>query len=693
MPVARKKLSGPCLILFCAMAFIAGPLLCPTPAVSLPPDYGDTISDARLAAEETIEKTGASSISLALIEGDRLVWAGQFGLADKTAKAAPTRETMYAIGSTSKMIATIAVMKLVDQGKVRLDEPVITYIRSFRMVSPEYKKITVGMLLNHSSGFPGTDWRNGFTTSPLRHRYSAQVLETLAYERLKHPPGYLSVYCNDGFTVAEQLVEAVTGKDYARFVEEEVLAPLQMHNSRYALDRVPEGSFARRYDKDGKELPFLFINVLGSGGLYSTPSDMARLAGMFIGRGKLGSVRILSEDSVARMAEDQTLKSFNPVKSDMVSYGLGWDTVRQPGLGAVGVTAWQKGGAIPYTKSILTIAPDEKLAVFVVGASGNFGSDHAVVLAERVMLDALKEKGRIASLPAKLSAKTLPVKPVSVVQLKHVSGYYANSAGLMRVRRGPGHTLDISQYDAGTRTWKTWQAGLRMRAGNRFSRAEEPLKSFWFVAGDGRYYLVSRSVAGYGHYQDNEIIAQKVSEQRPVPTVWKARLDREWLLANDNPASEGWLEPSTGLLRIANLLLYGGAQAVDPFLSSTRAGMRLVIPQIKGRDLNDVVIEKRGGQEWLRIGSFLFRPRDGAGILKAGRNSIVVASDSTAEWRFVDLSGGSTLLGINPDTPDGTWRIYDGSLKHVETGKGKKDVTLPGGKYYLVFHHNALVTY
>jgi CubicO group peptidase (beta-lactamase class C family) len=690
---ARKKVRGPCLFLFCIMAVFAGALFWPIPAVSLPSDYSDTISDASSAAQEAIEKTGASSISLALIEGDRLVWAGQFGLADKTARAPATKETMYAIGSTSKMIATIAVMKLVDQGRIVLDEPVVTYLRSFRMGSPEYKKITVRMLLNHSSGFPGTDWRNGFTTSPLKHSYSLQVLDTLAYQRLKHPPGYLSVYCNDGFTVVEQLIPAVTGKSYARFVQDEILTPLQMHNSRYALESIPEGSFARRYDKDGGELPFLFINVLASGGLYSTPADMARLAGMFIGKGKLGSVRILSENSVAQMAADQTLASFNPVKSDMVSYGLGWDTVRQPGLRAVGVTAWQKGGAIPYTKSMLTVAPDEKIAVFVVGASGNFGSDHAIVLAERILLNALKEKGKIESVPVKLTGKPLPAKAVPAVQLKFLSGYYANSDTLMRVHRGPGNTLNISRYDAETNKWNAWQTGLKMRTGDRFSRTEEPLQSFTFVTGDGRQYLVSRSPAGYGHYQDNQVVAQKVSAPKPLPTAWKKRLNREWLLSNDHPGSDAWLSPSTGLLSIANILLYGGVQVVDPFLSASRAGMMLVIPQLKGRDLNDVVIEGRRGEEWLRLGSFLLRPRDRVGKLSAGKNGIAVAGDGIAEWRFIDISDGPKRLGIAPDLPDGLWRVYDGSLKHIEAGKGKKDINLPGGTYYLLFHDNASVTY
>lgn len=682
-----------CLFRFLFLAMISGPLFFPPSSFSSPLDYTATVTDARSAAQETMKKTGASSVSLALVDGGKLVWAEAFGLADRASKTAATTDTMYAIGSTSKMFAAIAVMKLVDRGRVALDEPVVTYLKTFRMVSPEYKKITVRMLINHSSGFPGTDWRNGFTTSPIKHGYSAQVLETLAHQRLKHPPGYLSVYCNDGFTLVEQLIPAVTGKSYAQFVRDEILVPLGMHNSRYMVDRIPGGSFAKRYDTKGAELPFQYINILASGGLYSTPSDIARLAGALIGKGLTGSVRILSERSVAEMAADQTLKSFNPVKSDMVSYGLGWDTVRQPGLGAVGVTAWQKGGSIPYTKSIFTVAPDERMAVFVVGASGNFSSDDAIVLAERVLLNALKEKGRISSIPARLTGKPLPEKAVPEAQLESSTGYYANSDSLMSVSRGPGNTLNISRYDAEKNEWNEWQTGLKMRTDGHFSRTEEPLRSFAFSSGDGRHYLVSRSVGGYGHYQDNEVMAQKVAAPGPLPASWKKRLTREWLLSNENPGSDAWLDPLNKLWSLGNMLFSGDGQVVDPFLSGSRAGMILVIPQIKGRDLNDVIIEDRGGEEWIRWSSFLFRPRETVAKLKAGNNTVVPGREGFAEWRFVDAADGPKTVSIAPDVPDGRWRIYDGSLKHIETGKGKKDFRLTGGKYYLLFHDSARVTY
>jgi hypothetical protein len=274
---------------------------------------------------------------------------------------------------------------------------------------------------------------------------------------------------------------------------------------------------------------------------------MARFAMMLIGKGRLGDAPHPVGKAVAEMARDQTLTSFNPVKSNMVSYGLGWDTVRQPGLGAVGVTAWQKGGAIPFMKALFTVVPKERLAAFVVGASGNFGSDDTIVLMERLLLNALVEKGRIPSVPSPLKAKALPEKTVSPAELRSFTGCYGRSDSLLRVGRGRGQSLNIYRYDPEKKRWGAWQKGLTMRSDGYFASKVDPLQAFAFRTADGRQYLVSRSVAGYGHYQDNEVIGQKVTVTAALPASWKKRLARHWLMVNDNPTSDAWEAPAPTL--------------------------------------------------------------------------------------------------------------------------------------------------
>lgn len=676
----------------CKIIFILSLAGCCGSSSSTP--YYATIAEGRAAAMEALEKTGASSISLAFIDGQKLVWAETFGFADKQSKAVPTTDTMYCIGSTSKIIAAIAVMILVDQKRVSIDAPLKDYLPSFSMLSPEYTQITVRMLLNHASGFPGTDERNAETTSPLPFSFSAQVLETVQTQRLKHSPGYMSVYCNDGFTIVEQLVLAVTGRSYAQFVRDEILVPLGMTRSQYPLDYFPEGSFAKRYDREGRLLPQLFLNTFGSGGLYSSPTDMAKITMMLMGGGKLGNVRILSEGSVAAMGVDQTLAGFNPVKANEYRYGLGWDTVRQPGLDAVGVIGWQKGGDVPLFGAVMTIAPAEGLAAVILGASGSFGSGSAIKIAERILLRALAEKGRISLFPAPLNLASRPEKTPTEAFLDSVCGYYASQNTFLRVQR-QSNSLHIATYDAGRDQWQDWLTALKQRDDDWFADDQNPSRSVSFKTAEGRRYLVVRSVKGYGHYQDDLMYGQQVAAVAGLPGSWGGRLVKRWLLTNEHPDFlDKWAAPRMQLRAVDHLLLAdtGGLQVVDPFLSDSRAGMMLLIPQVNGRDLNDVVIETRNGEEWIRFGSYLYRPGETVSEMGDGNHAVTIGAEGLVEWRLLDAVGVTKTVTINPATVGGRWKIYNDDFQQVQMGEGNGSVTLANGRYFFLFHHTVQVT-
>ena len=280
----------------------------PRPAAATT-SFRATIKDGRAAAQALLAQSGAASFSLALVSGERVVWQETFGDADKATSTPPTADTMYGIGSVSKMLATVAAMTLVDQGKVELDAPFARYVPAFTMLAPAYRQITVRMLLDHSSGFPGSTYSD-LVTATYFPGYLQQVLDTLAIERLKTTPGYMSVYCNDGFTMIEALVFAVTGKTYAQYVQDEIFTPLGMDHSAYPLEPFPDGSYAKAYTGDVAN-PREVLNMLASGGLYSTPSDMSRLARMLMNGGAYGDTRVLTAASVAEMGTDQTLLSFN----------------------------------------------------------------------------------------------------------------------------------------------------------------------------------------------------------------------------------------------------------------------------------------------------------------------------------------------------------------------------------------------
>ena len=329
------------------------------------PSYEAAAEEARTAAGEVLGQGQVTSLVIALTDAQGLVWVKGFGLADRSTAAAPTGDTLYGIGSGSKMYAAVAVMQLVERGQVDLDAPFHQYVPQFTMFSPESMDVTVRMLLDHSSGLPGTDFRNVYSTVPGAD-YHTQLLDTVSHQRLKARPGYMSVYCNDGFTLVESLVKAVTGLDYPAYVAQNILAPLGMTRSQYGNVLLPEGTAAKAYGADGAVRPQEYSLLFATGGLFSTANEHAAFARALLNGGAGDHARILTPASVSAMGTDQTVGTFRLVDEASFAYGLGWDSVRQPGLAAVGVRAWSKGGDTINYHSETLVAPDQGLAVVVL---------------------------------------------------------------------------------------------------------------------------------------------------------------------------------------------------------------------------------------------------------------------------------------------------------------------------------------
>lgn len=193
----------------------AGLLVAGLPACSDSEDAGirftDTITYGRQAIQRhMIEAPDSPAVSVALLWKEQIVWQEAFGLASVTDKEPATAHTRFNIGSVSKVFAGLTGVILRDQGVLDLDAPVAQYLPEFTMLSPEFAQITSRHLLSHSSGLPGTNVRRVFSFAPMPG-YAQDTQAGLAHFHLKHRPGEMAVYCNDGFTLFELVVLAVSG--------------------------------------------------------------------------------------------------------------------------------------------------------------------------------------------------------------------------------------------------------------------------------------------------------------------------------------------------------------------------------------------------------------------------------------------------------------------------------------------------
>ncbi|MCR2763787.1 beta-lactamase family protein [Microbacterium sp. zg.B48] len=639
-------------------------------------DFSRTASIASQDAEALLAAHDGTSLSLALVAGDELAWSATFGAVD-TRGTAPTAETLYGIGSVSKIVTTVAVMQLVDAGKVDLDAAVADYITDFRMEDPGYTRVTVRMLLNHSAGFPGTDYANGFTSAPFAD-YAEQMLAQLARSRLKSMPGSVAVYCNDCFTMAGLLVERVSGIPFTEYVQARVFEPLGMTASMYPTDPLEPGGFAPVI-VDGEAQPPEYLNLYASGALFSTPHELARLAAVLLGDGTWRGRQVISPASIQQMGLDHMSGTLDPIASTAFRYGLGWDTVADPGLEAVGARGWGKGGDTVDYHAAFLLAPDSDVAVIITAAGRQVGSGMLSTLAQTVLRSAISEIHGAVLPPGASVEHDPPEARPTTGQLAAMVGSYAGSM-LVRVAATPEDSLAVDAYAGGKWVPPDFYT---LRSDGLFWSTTEPSRSLQTRSAWGRTYLVLQLAEPQGTFLETTILGEKVSPHDALRATWKERAERSWVIVNERSDSLLWngnptltmADPDgTGYLWVTHAQ---GSTPVDPRDSDDLASMFVQLPGVNGRDMNDLRMLLREGEEWVQFGSATYRPVESIPPLEEGVVRISIGVDSAAQWRSVPAE---TRLS---STGDGSWRAYtaDGDPIDVATGWG----VLPAGSLVAVF--------
>ena len=577
-------------------------------SVAQPPLPTSTYSEsAQWMREAILDAIGKSdsAVSVALFAEDSVVWSEAFGYANRETGLRTTVDMRMNIGSVSKTIAALAVMILRDRGKLDLDQPVVELNRNFSMRSPEYARVTVRHLLNHSSGFLGTNYRNLINFVPTWN-YWQDTVDVLAQSRLKHEPGDLSVYCNDGFTVLEWLVGSLTSRSYSAFVDAELLKPLGMTSTEFPLQFSPEGTFVHPV-YHGQTLPQEFVAAHASGGILSTPADMMKLARLILDRGVFEGRRIVSEGALQDMGVNQAAYTrINPVATSW-RWGLGWDCVAQPGLAAAGLLGWKKGGDTAFFHSDFIVLPHARMAAMMTNDSQFSGN--RLALLEGMLLRAAKERGLISALPPAMAPVVPPVE-VPAPGVSAVTGIYAKEGPPIRVQAESDGTLSLSFWNA--KGWATSEQGLRLRTDGWWWADGVTNRSYSFRTVAGHLYLTGRVLAGSRLYWDEGPMAQWLPEARaPLSAAWRSRLNSRWKGENDDPDSyEGKLEPRTGVIgelaERPGYVMWDNAQLLR-VINDDEAGATVEIPALAGRDLVELRMVKEGIEEKLHVGALQFR--------------------------------------------------------------------------------------
>ena len=280
----------------------------------------------------------AGAVAVVILR-DKVVAFPVAGYADVATKKPMTRDTVFWIASTSKPIQVTALMMLVDDGKVRLDDPVRKHLPAFDA------RITVRMLLNHTSGLDP----NYSRSTPVDGMRLVEYVDELATRPLRHEPGTSFYYSDAGVGVASRIVEVVSGKPFEQFLDERLLSPLGMKDTTFiptaaqverlaSADWVPPETGkltavpdALAQPRPRAQLADRSLRHAPLGGLFSTAPDLTQFARLFLNEGVVDGKRYLSAAAVAEMTKNQIPPAAAssvpqpPTPRDLpVTYGLGW---------------------------------------------------------------------------------------------------------------------------------------------------------------------------------------------------------------------------------------------------------------------------------------------------------------------------------------------------------------------------------
>ncbi|SFB74938.1 CubicO group peptidase, beta-lactamase class C family [Halobiforma haloterrestris] len=339
---------------------------------------------------ERLRADGIPGLSLAITDGDGTIYARGYGSRDLASNAPATPETVYGVGSVSKSVAALAVARLVGEGTLAYDDRIVDHLE---VDVPE--DIRLHHLLSHTSGYPSLavsealiarQLEVGEAGVPLGSREDFHAHMEGARDEIAGDPGERWLYCNSGYTLIGEAIEAVTGRSFTEYVADEILAPLGMDRSTYDgevfesfEDRMtpyfPEDP-DRDGDADGNDseggtadlepapLPIREQSA-AAGGLLAPVTDLANYLRLHLNGG------VAADGAERRLVAAEPLERCYDAHAETPSgpYGYGWRTREVRGRELIG-----HGGSIAVSTAYVGFSPAEDVGIaLLANAAPGYG--------------------------------------------------------------------------------------------------------------------------------------------------------------------------------------------------------------------------------------------------------------------------------------------------------------------------------
>lgn len=351
-----------------ALSFASGPV---APVLSQPaPSPGP--AELQAIVQRIFDSWAPPGLAVAVVRNDSLLWARGFGVQEVGRPDPVDEHTLFAVGSTSKAFTTTALAMLVEEGKLRWDDPAALHLPGFQLFDPWVtREVTVGDLVTHRVGLARGD-RLWYGTEYTRE----EILHRVRYQEPSWSFRSTFGYQNVAYLAAGEIVPRLTGVSWDKFVTECILRPLGMTRSTTTVRHLAgRDNVARPHvlKEAGYEVvPYRNIdNIAPAGSINSSVEEMSRWLRVHLNSGEYGGQRILTEES---MEEMHTPWMVLPTEGGLATsyevdhflfYGLGWFLQDFRGQKVI-----QHGGGIDGMTTFLAMIPDRKLGVVAVTNGG-----------------------------------------------------------------------------------------------------------------------------------------------------------------------------------------------------------------------------------------------------------------------------------------------------------------------------------
>jgi CubicO group peptidase (beta-lactamase class C family) len=400
----RSKVLSALLVGALPLAALAQTMPAPVPVAAPAPTTAakeaEALAEALRLSEAWLEAWRAyrniPALSAAVVRGQDTVWARGLGTVDRARKVPATPDTIYSICSISKLFTAVAVMQQWEEGKVRLDEPLTTYLPWARLAEDPRDSVPVTLrgVLTHSAGLPRESDHPYWTGPDFPFPKQADIRATIGRQSPLYPASRTFQYSNLGLTLAGEAVEAASGTPYNAYVQSRIIDPLGLKNTRPGIPRALHGKQLAvgwgALTAGGTRPEVALFEPAGitpAAGFSSTVNDLARFASW--------SFRLLKTEQRELLRASTLREMMRPHYTSpdwKTSWGLGFAVQNRDGQTVVG-----HGGSCPGYRSSLMMLPEKELGIAVMMNAmddpGLIARQIAALIAKRAAAPALAPTG------------------------------------------------------------------------------------------------------------------------------------------------------------------------------------------------------------------------------------------------------------------------------------------------------------